>query len=146
MTPPVPIFAGRVDAKGNLTLDESPRFRRWLSRLAGERVGLTVRKHQSKRSDRQNRLLWRWITMLADALGYEPQERERLHYDLLAVRFGMEQRPSGLVLPIRTSSELTTAEMAEYLTWLQRYAAVELHVNLPSPDDLDLDAYDEGAA
>jgi len=50
------------------------------------------------------------------------------------------------VLPIRTSSELTTAEMAEYLTWLQRYAAVELHVNLPSPDDLDLDAYDEGVA
>lgn len=146
MTLPPRPFAGRVSADGVLELDDEPGFNRRLDQLAGQRVDVIVKRHQSQRSLDQNRLLWLWLTLLADELGYEPHERDRLHYDLLAKRFGMEPRDSGLVLPVKTSSELTVAEMAAYLEWLQRFAAVELSVSLPSPGEVDLAAYDEVTA
>ena len=145
MTPPIPVFAGRVDARGHLTLEQQPRFLRWLQRLKDTRVDLIVRKHQSKRSLDQNRLCWRLNTLIAEHLGYERNEVEQVHYALLALHYGTDDR-LGVSVPIKTSSQMTTAEMSAYLDWVVRWAASEQGLVLPMPDDLDLDAYDEGAA
>ena len=71
MTPPTPVFAGRVDARGHLTLDQQPRFLRWLSRMAGERVELVVRRARSKRSLAQNAYMHGVVfPMVAEYTGY----------------------------------------------------------------------------
>jgi hypothetical protein len=148
MTPPIPVFAGRVDARGCfLTLEQQPRFLRWLSRLAGERVDLSVRKHQSKRSLDQNRY-WFWAMgfLAHETWGEDDADaRERMHYWLLIQRFGA-QDIGGYTVPKRTSRRLSTAEFSEMIEWMVMFAARDLGVVVPLPNEISLDAYDEGAA
>lgn len=147
MTPPIPVFAGRVDARGHLTLEQRPRFLRWLSRLASERVELTVRKHQSKRSLDQNRY-WFWAMgfLAKHAWGEDDADaKERMHYWLLIRHFGAVEF-DGFTIPARTSRGLTTKEFSEMIEWMVMFAARDLGVVVPLPNEISMDAYDEGAA
>ena len=147
MTPPIPVFAGRVDARGHLTLEQQPRFLRWLQRLAGERVDLSVRKHRSRRSQEQNRY-WFWaMGFLAEhAWGENDAEaKERMHYWLLIRHFGAVEF-DGFTIPARTSRGLSTAEFSAMIEWMVQFAARDLGVVVPLPNEGDWDAYDEGVA
>ena len=147
MTPPIPVFAGRVDARGHLTLEQQPRFLRWLQRLAGERVDLSVRKHRSKRSVEQNRY-WFWAMgfLAREAWGEDDAEaKERMHYWLLVQYFGTV-RIGDIVVPARTSRRLSTAEFSEMIEWMVQFAARDLGVVVPLPNEISMDAYDEGVA
>lgn len=104
--------------------------------LKGKQVVITERK--SKRSNEQNRWLWGCaIPLIAEHCGYDAHEREALHYELLAVRFGTVEsklRP-GVQMPAKTSSQMNTRDFSAYMEWLARYAATELGVIIPLPDE-----------
>lgn len=132
----VPIFPGEV-RHGVATPYQPVDFGKWVRSLEGQQIELIVRKRGAGRSLQQNALLWMWITMIADDKGYDKHEREQVHYELLAIRFGTVTLKHGLVMPAKTTHDMTTAEMAEYLDWLQRYAATDLDMQLPSPGEAD---------
>ena len=63
--------------------------------------------------------------------------KRRVHYGLLAQRFGyVIDLVTKFQVPAKTSSELNTAEMADYLAWLQIYCADELHIQIELPDEM----------
>ena len=134
---------GFVDDAGHFSLDRREDFVEGLRAFAGEEVTLTVEKRRGKkRSLAQNAWLWGVaLPLIADYCGYDKHEHERLHYDLLGVRFGTETIASVLphapirIVPAKTSSQLSTAEFAEYQEWLVRYAAMELGVVVPLPNE-----------
>ncbi len=143
MAKPVPVFVGDVDALGErLTLQAQGDWKRYLKGFAGKRLELTARERKSKRSVDQN--AWHWgvaIPLIAETLGYDAHEHERLHYDLLAVRFGtvaiaplIKAAPPRIV-PAKTSSELNTEEFSQYMEWLIRYAATEFGCAIPLPNE-----------
>lgn len=135
-------YPGRVTAHGQLYASDRRPFLAYLRTLAGEDVEITVMKRRSKRSLSQNAWLHGVaLPLIADHCGYDVHERERLHYDLLAKYFGTIV-VSGLVpgaptriVPVKTSSQLTTKEFAEYMDWIVRFSASELGVVIPLPDD-----------
>jgi hypothetical protein len=136
-------WTGFVDDAGKFALDKRADFARYLSEtFKGCEVVLTVEKKSSRRSNGQNRWLWGVaLPLIAEHCGYDHHEHERLHYDLLAVRFGTEElqplvagAPARIV-PAKTSSTMSTREFSDYMEWLTRYAADTLGVVIPLPDE-----------
>lgn len=101
--------------------------------LAGKLV--TIRARASKRSIEQNKWLWGVaLPLIAEHCGYDAHEHEALHYALLSVRFGTVEA-FGHQVPARTTSKMNTRDFAAYMDWLVRYAATELGVIIPLPDE-----------
>ena len=104
--------------------------------LRGKQVVITERK--SKRSNEQNRWIWGVaIPLIAEHCGYDHHEREALHYELLAKRFGTvtSKMDPAMKVPAKTSSQMNTREFSDYMEWLARFAATELGVIIPLPDE-----------
>ena len=132
------LFYGTVTAAG-VKLDQEAAYhqfarRKWL----GKPVEVIIRGKRSKRTLAQNRLLWgQVLPALAEELGYDRHELELLHYGLLGKRFGTKKdKLSGLELPVKTSSQLSTKEFSDYVDWTVRLAAVDYGIVIDLPGDV----------
>lgn len=110
-------------------------MRRLVSFLGGltyER-GWTVKveRYDPKRSLQQNDKLRATERDIAEFTGHDMDD---LHEILLAKRFGTERLDLGggkfMERPARRSSSLSKSEMADYITWVQAFAARELGMEL----------------
>lgn len=135
-----PVFHGTVSEQGNLTLQRPVDFRAHLSRFKEKRVEVVVRLAKSKRSLDQNAWIWGVAyPLLAETLGYDYEERDALHYALVAKCFGTnyDERLKA-DLPKKRSSKLSTKEFSEYMEWLVRFAAKEFECVIPLPGEVDV--------
>jgi len=138
--PQIPIFHGRVSADGErieFAKQERTVRRNYLKRLAGQAIDCVIKVHRNQRSLDQN--AWHWgvaIPIIADALGYDKDEHEELHYQLVALCFGMhrDERLACDVPNVR-SSKLTTAQFSEFMEWEVRWAAREHGIVVPLPNE-----------
>lgn len=139
----VPVFHGRVADDGlTVQFDEAEREARraHLSKLAGKRVDVVVKVHRNQRTLDQN--AWHWgvaIPIIAEELGYDKDEHDTLHYALVDLCFGtkFDQR-SGLTVPNVRSSLTDTAQFAEFMEWLVRWAAREHGIVVPLPREVEV--------
>lgn len=104
----------------------------WLGGLTYEKGWVvTVKRNDPKRTIPQNDKLRAMEREIAEQVGHDPDE---MHEILLARRFGTVRLELGggksIERPARRSSSLTTAEMADYITWVQAFAARELGMEL----------------
>lgn len=136
----IPIFHGRIDAEGKLTLSDQEQHVRknYLKRLAGKDVDVIVKVHRNQRSLDQN--AWHWgiaVPIIADALGYDKDEHDELHYALVAKCFGTHADARlGADVPNVRSSKLTTAQFSEFMEWEVRWAAKEHGIIVPLPNEV----------
>lgn len=134
----IPIFHGRISEDGRLELSEQEQVvrRNYLKRLAGKDVDLVVKVHKNQRSTDQN--AWHWgiaIPIIADALGYDRDEHDELHYWLVKECFGTHFDPrQGEHVPNARSSKLTTAQFSEFMEWEVRWAAKQ-GIVVPMPNE-----------
>ena len=103
-----------------------------LRQFAGRAV--SVRLVRKRRSLDQNAYWWAVpVAIIAEYCGYEP---EQMHYALLGEWRGYDDGPVGPPVPrVSSSSKLTTAEFTELIEWVQRWAATELDLQIPSPGE-----------
>lgn len=140
----VPVFHAEVSADGKLVPVEAERGRRraYLQSLAGTQVEYVIRPHRRRRSDRQNR--WHWgiaVPLIAVTLGYDRHEHEDVHYALVAKCFGTHVDPVlQQELPNKRSSALKTTEFSELMEWEVRWAAQELNLVIPLPNEAEMSA------
>lgn len=139
MTQPIPVFHGRVNEHGKLLLEagEATRRAQHLMRLAGKSVDVVVKAHRSQRSLDQNSWLWGvGLPLIAEALGYDSDEHEMLHYALIDECFGrsFDARLNRDVPNVR-SSKLDTKTFSDYMEWLVRWAAREHGIVIPLPSE-----------
>ena len=137
--PPTPIFTGTVTAQRTLVLNSPLAFRAHLDQFKEKPVEVVVRLVKSKRSLDQNAWIWGVAyPILAETLGYDYEERESLHYALVAKCFGTnyDERLKADV-PRKRSSKLSTKEFSEYMEWLVRFAAKEFACIIPLPEEIE---------
>ena len=98
-----------------------------------------IKLYRKNRSVAQNKLYWKWITCIGDEIGYERDELHAIMADKFLpdeiVEYGGKQ-----IKKDKSTSRLNTKEFTEYLEKIDRFAATELGIVLPSPDDLYYDA------
>jgi hypothetical protein len=136
-----------VPVDGHLDRAQVARLLAVFPSYAGGVVTVTIEKAKSKRSVRQNAWLHGVaLPLIASHCGYDLHELDRLRYDLLGVCYGTEAIapliPSAppRIVPKRTSSQLSVEEFSEWMAWIVRFAAQELGVIIPLPDEVPIDA------
>lgn len=139
----VPVFHARVaDDCSRLDFVEGERNLRrghLLKIGPGKVVDVVVKIHREKRSEKQNR--WWWgvaIPLIAQELGYDKHEHEEVHYALVAKCFGtrFDVRLQQHV-PNKSSSTLTTSEFSQLMEWAVRFAASDLGIIVPMPNEAE---------
>jgi len=108
------------------------RFVLFLKSLTFERPWkVTIERVEPYRTVEQNAVLRGFVRQIAEFTGEEP---DRMHEILLARRFGSERVELGggnfINRPARRSSDLSRREMADYMTWVQAFAAEHLGMEL----------------
>lgn len=109
----------------------------FLGRLLGgsQTFEVVIRPHKKKRSNPQNNLYWQWLGLLAKETGHTSEQlhevfkRELLPRDYIVLA-GVEKEVA------KTTTKLSTAEFTDYLEQIAAFAATELGVYLPYPEDM----------
>ena len=104
----------------------------------GEYV-LTITKRRERRTLSQNALLWMWLRCIAEDTGNTTDDL----YDVFCSKF-LRKRVDvngDVVECCKTSSQLNTAEMTAFLDNIQVYAASELGITLPNPEDRNFEVF-----
>lgn len=97
---------------------------------------VTIKQHRPKRSLNQNNLLHQWIHIISDATGNDFDDAKNALKDLFlplkVVRVGKNER---MVRP--ETSSLDVSQMSNFMDKVQAFAATELGLTLPTPDNLE---------
>ena len=104
----------------------------------GEYV-LTITKRRERRTLSQNALLWMWLRCIAEDTGNTTDDI----YSVFCAKF-LSKRViinGEAVECCKTSSQLNTAEMTAFLDNIQVYAASELGITLPNPEDRNFEVF-----
>lgn len=108
----------------------------FLGRIIGgsETYEVVIRPWKKKRSNPQNNLYWKWLSLIAKDTGHTSEQlHEVFKLELLPREFitvaGIERETR------KSTTKLTTAEFTEYLEQIAAFAARELGMYLPYPED-----------
>lgn len=124
----IPVFCAKVD-HGKLTLADRDGFDRYLTGLMGE-VEVVVRKPRKERSLKENSYYHCVVVkMIADYCGYlNPNDA---HVALRELFLTVQERPRKT----RSTTSLSTVEMEDYLAKIRMWAASELNLIIPEPNE-----------
>ena len=98
-----------------------------------------VKPYKKNRSLAQNKLYWKWITCIGDEIGYTSEEMHVIMADKFLVTKFVEYDDDKIKMD-KSTSRLNTKEFTEYLEYIDRWAAGEMGIVLPSPEDLIYEA------
>jgi hypothetical protein len=97
---------------------------------------VTIERYVKKRSNDQNSFLHAVpLRMICDETGHEMDDMKDY---LLGTAFGWEEYEvmgSPRKRPVRRSSSLNTAEFTHFLEWIEAWAAQELGMIIPRPNE-----------
>jgi len=131
-----PIFTGKVE-RGKVLLDSPSRYLVHLSKYEGKRIELVLRLQKSQRSLNQNNYYFGVVVeILSGHTGYTAEEmHEILKYKFLKT---IKVIPDKEGMPyIKSTTKLNTGEFEEYLAKIKQWAAQELDVFIPDPNDYE---------
>lgn len=115
----------------------------YLDRLPeGKTYNVTIVRHRERRTMDQNRLLWLWVNCISDETG---QDKDDLHEYFKQKFLGVDTKTLWGVQvckPVSTAS-LDTLQFTQYLERIRAFAAAELGIELPDPQDQYWDQFEQ---
>ncbi len=94
---------------------------------------VVIRRKRKFRSSEQNRYYWGVVLdYISNETGHEPDE---LH-TAFKMKYLKKYDANGLQF-IQSTTELTTCEFMAYIEQVRRFAAVELSIAIPDPEETD---------
>jgi hypothetical protein len=118
---------------GKFKPDDAASFTKVFYGHEGKRVTVTVERERKHRSNNQNAYMWGVVyNLIAEHTGYTHDEvHDAMRWLFLRVR------RDGLPDTTKSTASLSTTEMEIYLKSIRRWAAVELSVYIPLPNECD---------
>jgi hypothetical protein len=125
------IFKGKIN-NGKIQLNKPDQFKSHLTSLEDNDIQVIVRKDRKNRTDQQNKYYWgAIIEILGKELGYTPEEmHEALKWQFL--------KKNGIIPTVRSTTELSTSDFKEYIEKIKIWAAEEMDIFLPDPDEIEV--------
>lgn len=126
------------DATAQLSADQRERMARFIANREGKYVQITLRTQGKPRSLNQNAYYWSvCVQMIAEETGHLPEEiHEFLKMKLLprqSVSIG-----GDLFSITKSTASLSTDEFEDYLEHVRAFAANELSMTIPLPNEASL--------
>ena len=130
-----PIFLGDVRA-GKVHVRDPQRFARWVATLNDKTVELVVRKKSRRRTLPQNAYYWGVvIEVLRDSEPFRGYTPDMVHE---ALKWIFLQRRDLPIPTVGSTAAMNTTEMMEYLDYIKMWAAMELAIIIPDPNQVDV--------
>jgi len=131
-----PVFFASIQ-KGKLLFNNQEGFDKHLLRLNDKSVEVVVRIPRKDRSTPENDYYWGCpVSLISEHTGYTPEEtHEFLKLKFLSkiiVMAGKDER-----IP-RSSTELSTLEWEKWMTEIREWAAQELNLVIPEPNQVEV--------
>ena len=105
-----------------------------------KKISIKIKSYRENRSSQQNRYL-RWVVykMIWDDVWYTPEEV----HDLMKIKFlrKVEEIKWKKLWRITSTIKLDTKHMTDYIENIRNRAAMELGINIPSPDEAEYHDY-----
>jgi hypothetical protein len=119
--------------EGKFVYEHPELLRQKIIKLEGQEVWVSLVKKTKGRSDNQNRYYWGVvIKILGEHLGYFDYE---IH-DGLKSMFLLEP---ALFPKVRSTTDLSTKEMEDYLAKIRTWSSTNLNVFIPEPNEVPYD-------
>jgi len=123
--------------KQTIVISDEPSRKRLLELVGALNLDkpweVTVGRKTHRRSLSQNALYWKWMDVVGGELGYAKTEVHEIYREMFLAP--IERRMGDKVVTFRPStSDLTTADMQEYMDHVYRHATGELGIMLPVPE------------
>lgn len=128
-------FTGFV-REGKVRLDQPDRWKAALAQLEGKPVEVSIGRLRHNRSLSQNNLMWAWYRHISQETGNDEQ---RLHVMFKGMFLPLEDLvlPNGETVKVVGSTRgLDTAAFGVFLDRIKAFAAQELGIALPEPDQV----------
>ena len=100
---------------------------------------MELKPYRKNRSLAQNSLYWQWITCIGNELGYIKDEMHAIMAHMFLPEKLVEY-DGKQIKQDRSTSRLNTKQFTEYLESIDRWAAGDMGIVLPSPEDLYYEA------
>jgi hypothetical protein len=121
--------------EGKLQSNVRAQIANELANFNDKRVEITIKRLSAKRSDRQNRLYWLYVSIIAKEIGYAKNElHEIMKWQFLKREKVNEKTGSVMYYTISTTS-LNKLEFADMVTEIIQWAALEFDIVLPLPEE-----------
>jgi hypothetical protein len=131
-----PIFRGNV-SNNKIRLFDVNSFNRWIAKLNDKDIEIIVRLPRKTRSLNQNSYMWAVVyTLVGEYTGYTTDEV----HDAMRMMF---LHKGDKLKTLKSTTELSTVEMEEYLEKIRRWSAETLGVVIPLPNKTEVN--DESA-
>lgn len=122
---------------GQIVMEHS--FDYLTAKLANGVYTLSIKRKTKPRTISQNALMWMWFKCMEEHTG-TPKEDFHDYYKTQYLKRYIEIG-GRLVRVIRSTTELNTIEMTDYLNKIQADAATEFKINLPLPADMPYQSF-----
>lgn len=130
-----PIFSCRIDKSGKVMFDRPLDWARYCQTLKGQFCEVVLRKRRTQRSLKQNRAYFGLIVQsVAEFCGYSVDEA----HEALAFKFLRIGEPDALLPTRRSTTSLSTTEFEAYSAQCKQFAAEELGIYVPDPNEVEL--------
>jgi len=103
-----------------------------------EKAVLSIKEDKLTRSEKQNKLYWKYLTVLADFTGYTKDAMHDIMRDKFLGYRTVKTRDKNISV-LRSTTDLNTKEMKDYLESIDMFAA-SYDILLPRPEDLYYEA------
>lgn len=94
-----------------------------------------IKPYRKNRSKAQNRLYWKWLTLIGSELGYQRDEMHAIMADMFLEPITVQAMGKTICVAPSTT-KLNTKEFTQYLEQIEIFASSEFGITLPRPDDL----------
>lgn len=103
-----------------------------------EEAVMEIKPNKMTRSQKQNSLYWKWISQLADEIGYTKDQMHDIMRDQ-HLGYRTTEAKNKTIEVLRSTTELSVEEMKEYLNAIDMMSA-EYGIMLERPEDLYYDS------
>lgn len=119
--------------KGRIIPDSLEEFKVHLAQFEGGEVDVIVEKPRKERSLPQNRFYFGVVLeIIHEETGWE---KEDIH-EYFKIKFLREPLNDQGMFRVKSTTELTTIEMEEYIEKIRREVAMELAIEIPLPHEV----------
>lgn len=102
---------------------------------------LSISKFRETRSDRQNRYLWGCVyKLISDEIGHSPEEVHEICKQLFLKDWVIFENKKGEFkefLTVKSTTDLNTKEMEDYLSKVRQWASMEISCYIPLPNEVE---------
>jgi len=102
--------------------------------LEGEDVEIDIKK-RNRRSNKLNRLMWAYHTIMSKETGYSKEEWHEIFKMKFCKREKVDERTGEVLEYLKSTTDFSNSETVEILEHYREWCAITFGVVLPDPDE-----------